>query len=77
MTDREFSLCPQCSYSAPPDKIRTERKHFDAHSLRCSRCLYQTETKASWLEAARFWNKARDRATTLALSSHQSRTQGE
>jgi hypothetical protein len=58
MAEKEFANCPHCNYSAPPDRVYTERKHFDAHSLRCSRCLYQTETKASWLEASLFWNKA-------------------
>lgn len=43
--------CPHCQYSVAPEMVLTERKHFDAHSLKCVRCLYQTETKATWLEA--------------------------
>lgn len=58
-----MALCPQCSYSATPDEVFTGRKHFDAHAYRCVRCLYTTETKASWLEARRAWNKARAAAT--------------
>jgi hypothetical protein len=51
----EFSemrwACPQCNYSAAPEMERSERKHFDAHSLQCVRCLYRTETKATWADA--------------------------
>ena len=49
--------CPMCDYSAPPDHIKTQRKHFDGHSLRCSRCAYQTETVASLRLAVRLWNE--------------------
>lgn len=54
---KKYANCPQCSYSVTPDEILTVRKHFDAHSLRCVRCGYTTETMASWAEAARAWNK--------------------
>lgn len=51
----EFSekrwACPRCAYSVAPEMFMTERKHFDAHSLQCVRCLYRTETKATWAEA--------------------------
>ena len=49
--------CPWCNYSAPPDRVFTERKHFTAHSLRCSRCLYRTETMPSWQAAEDAWHK--------------------
>lgn len=55
--DMPFANCPQCNYSAAPDAMSTQRKHFDAHSFQCVRCLYQTETKATWLEAKRAWNR--------------------
>jgi len=53
----EEGNCPWCNYSAPPDRLRTERKHFTAHSLRCSRCKWQTETKPSWPAAEAAWRK--------------------
>lgn len=48
--------CPQCNYSAPPKEIFSLRKHFEAHSLECERCLYRTETKATWAEAIEAYN---------------------
>lgn len=51
----EFSekrwACPHCNYSVAPEMEWTERKHFTAHSLKCVRCFYRTETKATWAEA--------------------------
>lgn len=70
MTERRYSNCPQCSYSATPDEVFTTRPHFDAHALRCVRCLYTTETKESWIEAARFWNRASAAATQRKISSN-------
>lgn len=59
MSEREYGLCPQCAYSATPDEILgQQRKHFWPHSLRCVRCGYQTETKATWIEAKQVWNRA-------------------
>lgn len=49
--------CPICNYSAPPERIKTERKHFDAHSLECTRCGYRTETTGSFASAARLWDE--------------------
>ena len=69
MADRDHANCPVCDYSAPPDRVRTERKHFTAHSLRCTRCAYQTETKASFTEALRFWNKARSAAAAREVGA--------
>lgn len=61
MTKVEFSekrwACPQCQYSVAPEMYATERKHFDAHSLRCVRCSYQTETKATWADAEAAYRK--------------------
>lgn len=48
--------CPQCGYSAPPDRRKRERKHFNAHWLECSRCGYMTETKPSFAAAEKSWN---------------------
>ena len=56
----QVSNCPECNYSATPDTvIGQERKHFFPHSLRCVRCGYTTETKSTWTEAIRAWNRAR------------------
>ena len=52
-----YRYCPVCNYSAPPERMKTERKHFDGHSLRCSRCAYQTETTGSFASAARLWDE--------------------
>lgn len=49
--------CPVCNYSAPPKRIKTERKHFDGHSLECERCGYRTETTGSFASAARLWDE--------------------
>jgi hypothetical protein len=55
---REYGNCPQCDYSATPDEILgRERSHFWPHSLRCVRCGYQTETKATWDGAKAAWNR--------------------
>lgn len=51
------SYCPVCNYSAPPKRIKTERKHFDSHSLECERCAYRTETTGSFASAARLWDE--------------------
>lgn len=65
----EFSTdrwaCPHCNYSVHPDMHSSERKHFDAHALQCVRCLYRTETKASWAEAEAAYRR------TPPLASHQ------
>lgn len=70
MTEWRCGNCPQCGYSVTPDKVFTERKHFDAHALRCVRCLYTTETKPTWIEAARSWNRARAAATQRKISAN-------
>lgn len=56
--ERKLPNCPVCSYSVPPERLVSERKHFDAHSIRCLRCLYTTETKSSMAEAELFWEAA-------------------
>lgn len=59
MTEREYCNCPECGYSAYPNEILgKERKHHWPHSLECVRCGYRTETKNSWDEAKRSWNRA-------------------
>jgi uncharacterized Zn finger protein len=57
MTERQTLSCPECNFTPPPDEVLgQERKHFYPHSLRCVRCGYTTETKATWEEAIRAWN---------------------
>lgn len=51
------AYCPVCNYSAPPNRIKTERKHFDWHALECTRCAYRTETTGSFASAARLWDE--------------------
>jgi uncharacterized Zn finger protein len=76
MAEREYANCPECNYSASPDEIRgQERKHFHPHSLRCVRCGYQTETKATWPDAKRAWNKAAAAATQRRTAESWSRSQ--
>lgn len=58
MAERTYGHCPQCDYSASPDELLTNTKNFSAHSLRCIRCGYTTETKATWDEAKAAWNRA-------------------
>jgi hypothetical protein len=49
--------CPHCQYSATPDEVYgTETNHFHAHSHRCVRCGFTTETTGSWPEAVARWN---------------------
>ena len=63
MTDREYTNCPECNYSAYPNEVLGEqRKHHWPHSLECVRCGYRTETKNTWDEAKRAWNWAREAA---------------
>jgi hypothetical protein len=50
--------CPQCGYSLMPNSARTMRKHFDAHSFECQRCLYRTETQPTWEDAHAAWEDA-------------------
>ena len=70
MTEREYSNCPQCDYSAEPNKILgVERKHHSPHSYECDRCGYRTETKDTWDEARRAWNRARASAGTLLTAA--------
>lgn len=69
-TEREHANCPQCNYSCEPTKIKTERKHFDAHSLECDRCLYRTETFPSHKEALRAWNRRRAQRTAQFVDRH-------
>lgn len=67
-----FSNCPQCNYSAEPDEvIGQERKHFFPHSLRCVRCGYTTETKATMLSAAMAWNSRVGRGSPLGRSQRR------
>lgn len=70
MSSDQYNNCPVCNYSAPPMQIKTVRKHFDGHALRCERCAYQTETRSLWIEAQRAWNKSTIRQTTLAVAPH-------
>jgi hypothetical protein len=65
MAERWHANCPACNYSAPPESFKTERKHFDAHSFRCSRCLYQTETKPTLRDAMHAWNASPLRRAAL------------
>lgn len=58
LTEAEWS-CPVCEYSVPPKSIKSERKHFAAHSLQCVRCNYTTETKSSWGAAIAAYNAPR------------------
>lgn len=51
------SYCPVCNYSAAPERIKTERKHFDGHALECTRCAYRTETTGSFASAGRLWDE--------------------
>jgi ssDNA-binding Zn-finger/Zn-ribbon topoisomerase 1 len=68
--DRTHANCPECNYSASPERVYTERKHFSAHALRCTRCGYTTETKRDWGAADRFWNTARASRTVLRFPDH-------
>lgn len=63
----ELKPCKQCGYSVSPTYILTERKHFDAHSFECSRCLFRCETQSSKTEAIKAWNHSREAALTKQL----------
>lgn len=62
---QELKNCPRCEYSAPPQHIEKERKHFDSNRLECTRCGYSTATWPSREVAAFEWNRAASHAQQL------------
>jgi hypothetical protein len=52
-----LATCKHCGYSVPPREVKfEERKHYHGHAFQCLRCLFQSETGATWAEAREKWN---------------------